>query len=92
MPLGMLPSRRSRFSRMSAKGFKSLAVVHKAKVNVCESGVEAAAGTSNEMFTENNPSQEKPTPLQIKVDRPFAFQIMDNATGTILFLGIVNQL
>lgn len=92
MPLGMLPSRRSRFSRMSAKGFKSLAVVHKAKVNVCESGVEAAACSSNEYYSDNNPSQQPPTPLQIKVDRPFAFQITDNSTGNILFAGIVNKL
>ena len=63
------------------------AVVHKAFVSVDESGTEAAAATAVMMQTES----AKPSPLAVRVDRPFVFLIRDYATGTLLFVGRVTE-
>jgi len=59
------------------------AVIHKAFVKVDESGTEAAAATAVVMGIESMP----PTPVQMNIDRPFMFLIMDRQTGSILFMG-----
>ena len=58
-------------------------VVHKAFVDVNETGTEAAAATAVEMALLAMP---KPKP-QFRADHPFIFIIRDNATGSILFMG-----
>ncbi|OPL18795.1 MAG: hypothetical protein AVO35_13005 [Candidatus Aegiribacteria sp. MLS_C] len=63
------------------------AVVHKAFVKVDESGTEAAAATAVVMAIESMP----PTPVQMNIDRPFMFLIMDRQTGSILFMGRVTD-
>lgn len=83
---------KANFSRMGGFKFKVFNVAHKASINVCESGIEAAAGTANYGCTSNGKEKEPPKPLVINVDRPFAFRITDNATGMVLFLGVVNRL
>ncbi|MCY4438683.1 MAG: hypothetical protein OXE53_00520 [Deltaproteobacteria bacterium] len=60
-------------------------VVHKAFVSVDEAGTEAAAATFVVMQTES----ARPSPVSVKVDRPFLFLIRDRETGTILFMGRV---
>jgi len=60
-------------------------VDHKAVVEVNEEGTEAAAGTSVGMgFTAI--SNEPPS---IIVNRPFYFEIRDDRSGSILFMGII---
>jgi serpin B len=59
-------------------------VVHKTYIRVDEQGTEAAAVTGGGMM----PTSAPPT---IEVDRPFAFTISDRDTGTILFLGTVED-
>ena len=58
-------------------------------IEVDEAGTEASAVTTIGMVDadgpENTPSQ---TPT-IRMDRPFAFAIRENATGAILFMGKV---
>ncbi|MBN2212050.1 MAG: serpin family protein [Sedimentisphaerales bacterium] len=58
-------------------------VVHKAFVDVNETGTEAAAATAVVMAARAMP---KP-PVVFRADRPFIFLIRDNATGGILFMG-----
>jgi serpin B len=58
-------------------------VVHKAFVDVNESGTEAAAATGVIIGIESAP----PPPFEVTVDRPFVFFIRDTETGTILFVG-----
>jgi len=60
-------------------------VVHKAFVDVDESGTEAAAATAVVVGTTSMPAE----PLEVTVDHPFIFLIRDVETGTILFLGRV---
>jgi serpin B len=60
-------------------------VVHKAFVDVDESGTEAAAATAVVVGTTSMPAD----PIEVTVDRPFLFLIRDVETGAILFLGRV---
>jgi serpin B len=60
-------------------------VVHKAFVEIDEAGTEAAAATAVIISLKAMPQQ----PVQVTVDRPFAFFIRDVQTGTVLFVGRV---
>lgn len=60
-------------------------VVHKAFVEVDETGTEAAAATAVIVGTESMPVD----PVSVTIDRPFLFLIRDIETNTILFLGRV---
>ncbi|MBN1963597.1 MAG: serpin family protein [Anaerolineae bacterium] len=61
------------------------AVVHKAFVSVDENGTEAAAATGVVMGVTSMPMAD----VQVRIDRPFIYAIVDGSTGTILFLGRV---
>jgi serpin B len=79
------------FSGISRESsLKLSAVVHKAFVDVSEAGTEAAAATAVTMV---GYSLEIPTPppAVIHLDHPFLLVIRDDATGTILFLGRVED-
>ena len=61
-------------------------VFHKAFVKVDEKGTEAAAATAVAM----GPGGGAPRPmLELKVDHPFVFAIVDKTSGLVLFLGRV---
>jgi len=60
------------------------AVLHKAFIEVAETGTEAAAATAVVMVRVS-----LPTGLQITADRPFLFFLRDEPTGAVLFLGRV---
>lgn len=62
------------------------AVIHKAFVKVDESGTEAAAATGVVMALTAMPSDQ---PVRFVLDRPFLFLVMDDLTGTVLFMGRV---
>ncbi len=64
-------------------------VIHKTKMTLDENGTEAAAATAvigkaTAIFTEKI--------LEIKLNRPFAFLIIDTQTGNILFMGKITDL
>ncbi|MEX2215030.1 MAG: serpin family protein [Phycisphaeraceae bacterium] len=60
--------------------------IHKAYVDVNESGTEAAAATGISVGVLSAPASE---PTVFKADHPFLFVIRDNATGAVLFMGRV---
>jgi serpin B len=62
-------------------------VVHKTYVRVDERGTEAAAVTGGAVRV----TSAQPDTTVFRVDRPFAFTISDQETGTILFLGAVTD-
>jgi serpin B len=57
-------------------------IVHKAVIQVDEHGAEAAAATGGVVT-------DVSAPLPFEVDRPFAFLIYDQVTGSVLFMGRV---
>ncbi len=63
-------------------------VIHKAFVDVNEEGTEAAAATAVVIATE---SAAVEVVKKLDVDHPFTFFIRDNKTGSVLFLGRIND-
>ncbi len=61
------------------------AVIHKAFVDVNEEGTEAAAATGVVVGTTS--IAQPPTPRYFKADHPFLYMIRDQKTGSVLFLG-----
>lgn len=75
------------FSPMGLKGAFISAVIHKAVLEVDEEGTVAAAVTGGEMV-----AAMPMTPVVVmRVDHPFFLAIRDNATGTILFEGVIRD-
>lgn len=75
------------FSGINGKRDLSIgSVVHKAFVNVGETGTEAAAATGVTVGVTSVPE-----PAEIHLDHPYLFLIRDNATKSILFLGRVEN-
>lgn len=60
--------------------------IHKTYVAVDEQGTEAVAVTSTGMGTTS-----VPTVREMDINRPFIYLIAENQTGSILFLGMVNN-
>jgi serpin B len=65
-------------------------VVQKTFVAVDEEGTEAAAATAGVMRVVAS-MDYKPKPFRFTADRPFLFAIEDVRSGTILFLGEVQD-
>lgn len=61
------------------------AVIHQANITVDESGTEAAAATAVIMDTTSAPAEV----INLRIDRPFLFELRDVPTDTALFLGRV---
>jgi serpin B len=64
-------------------------VLHKAKTKVDERGTVAAAATVVEMLMGSAASVTEPP--RIVCDRPYAFAIVDERSGAMLFLGTIND-
>jgi serpin B len=63
-------------------------IVHRAVIEVSEESTEAAAATAvGVMITSVAPKPVEP--LQFRVDRPFLYYLVDDATGAVLFQGRV---
>ena len=61
-------------------------VVHKAFIELDEERTEAAAATAASLIRfRTNP--DEPPAIEFKADRPFIYCLMDDETGTILFMG-----
>ena len=78
------------FSAMTGnKDLKIGFVIHQAYVDVNEEGTEAAAATAIGMTVTSMPVNN-PIPT-FMADKPFIFMIKDKSSGTILFIGKVNN-
>ncbi len=76
------------FSGMTGqRDFAISAAIHKAFIDVNETGTEAAAATSIEMRA--TAMRYEPPSIVFKADHPFLFLIRDTRSGSILFLGRV---
>ena len=74
------------FSAMSSEEQLQITdVLHEVFIAVDEAGTEAAAATAVVVGTTSAPAD----PIDLVVDRPFMFWIVDRPTGAVLFLGRV---
>ena len=65
-------------------------LIHKAFIEVSEKGTEAAAATVVKIVEiDAVPDEEKM--IRFNANHPFIFMILDNATGQILFCGVINH-
>jgi serpin B len=64
-------------------------IFHKTFVEVDEKGTEAAAATAVVMMRATALLEEKPKPIEVRIDRPFLFAIQHRPSGACLFLGRV---
>jgi len=67
------------------------AVVHKAWLSLDEDGTEAAAATISIVTLGSMGIENKPPPIEVRVDRPFMFAIQHVESGVCLFLGRVTD-
>ncbi|MBI5844134.1 MAG: serpin family protein [Deltaproteobacteria bacterium] len=72
------------------KGLYVSAIGQKAKITVDEKGTVAAAVTYDGPMVAAA-LEEPPKPIQFIADHPFAYLIMDSASGTVLFMGRVEN-
>ena len=63
----------------------------KAKITVDEKGTVAAAVTYDGVAPVEAIPEEPPKPIQFIADHPFAYLITDSASGTVLFMGRVEN-
>jgi serine protease inhibitor len=93
MDMGMITpfSDGADFSGMLKNGGVKIGdVIHKAFIDVSEKGTEAAAATAVIMVNEclSSPVVQE---INFVANRPFLYYIKDNATGSILFMGHINN-
>ncbi|XP_051254345.1 glia-derived nexin [Dicentrarchus labrax] len=72
------------FRHLSSEPVHVSKALQKAKIVVNEDGTKAAAATTAILLARSSPPW-------VTVDRPFLFLIRHNPTGTILFMGQINQ-
>lgn len=66
-------------------------VLHKAFIEIDETGTEAAAATAIVMMTTSSANFERKQPTYFIANRPFLFYIVDNSLGSILFMGSMHN-
>jgi serine protease inhibitor len=80
------------FSGMTGKpDFAISAVIHKAFIDVNEEGTEAAAATAVTMRAMAMQAPDSTRPIIFRADHPFVFLLRDNRSGSILFMGRVED-
>lgn len=79
------------FSKMSEMAVQIGTVKHKTYIETNEEGSEAAAVTLIGMLTSAGPGYNPPKPFYMEVNKPFFYAIVDDGTGEILFMGVVNN-
>lgn len=63
------------------------AVIHQAVIDLDEKGTEAAAATAAIMGLKATRVPDPKEPVEFRADHPFVYCIVDDITGTILFMG-----
>lgn len=83
----------SKMSEPSQMPLKIGNIIHKAFIEVSEKGTEAAAATAVIMveITSAGVSRDPIKEIEFMADRPYMYFIRDNATGSLLFMGTVNN-
>jgi serpin B len=64
-------------------------VIHQANITVDEQGTEAAAATAVLMEPTSEAMPEEP--IEVAFDHPFTFWLRHRLTGTVVFMGRVND-
>jgi len=79
------------FSNISDQGLQISRVIHQSFIETNEEGTEAAAATIVEIRCTSAGPGAEPSAWKVDIDRPFLYFIHETSTGTILFMGRVND-
>ncbi|HKK42369.1 MAG TPA: serpin family protein, partial [Bacteroidales bacterium] len=89
--MGLAFSDMATFNNISDQGLCIDAVIHQSFIETNEQGTEAAAATVVEIgFTSAGPDVQ-PSVWKVDINRPFLYCIHETSTGTILFMGKVDD-
>ena len=77
------------FSSMGEPSVMVDRVIHKTHIELDRNGTKAAAATA---VTTKESSAYMESPIEIRMDRPFVYALVDTATGIPLFIGTVKTL
>ena len=77
------------FSAASDANMKIAEILQKARVQLDEEGTRAAAATA--VIMECMAAAPVESPVEMRVDRPFAFVIADAARGAVCFAGVIEN-
>lgn len=77
------------FSKISDRELQISRVIHQSFIETNEEGTEAAAATIVEISL--NTAEIEPSAWKVDIDHPFLYFIHETSTGTILFMGRVND-
>lgn len=90
-----IPPGSANFDRMAARKPDDYLAIsgafHKTFIAVDEQGTEAAAATAAAMVATAAVEAPKPTPIEVKVDKPFVYAIQHVPSGACLFIGRVTD-
>ena len=89
MGMGIAFSKNANFSILTDRPVHIDQVIHKTFVEVNESGTTAAAATS--IGIKSTSIEVVKAPFEMKVNQPFLCVLRDDKTGTILFMGAINN-
>lgn len=78
------------FSNLSDSDLYISRIIHKTHIEVDVNGTRAAAATGGGAATASGTIIEEE--YDVRLDRPFAYAIVDSETGTPIFLGTVNSI
>jgi serpin B len=67
-------------------------IEHKTAIELDEQGIKAAAATAVKLYASAAPGGEKPQEVYVKLDRPFAYFIIDEKEGIPVFIGAVTDI
>lgn len=73
------------------EGAKVVRVLQNSAISVDEQGAEAASVLAVVMAAGSAPVWKPPKPFEFVADHPFCFWVVDNLTGSILFMGRVGE-
>lgn len=77
------------FSNMSSKVFCVGEALHKANINFSENGIQASATTILSMLDSVEFGIQGKPPIEVKINKPFMYFIIDKNTSEIWFVGTV---
>jgi serpin B len=77
------------FSEMGEPSVMVDRVIHKTHIELDRNGTKAAAATA---VIAKEGSVHIDSPIEIRMDRPFVYALVDNETGIPLFIGSVKTL
>jgi serpin B len=89
--MGLAFSDFASFNNISDLGLYIEKVLHQSFIETNEEGTEAAAATVVEIGTMSAGPGIEPSAWKVDINRPFLYCIHETSTGTILFMGKVDD-